>query len=888
MVSLSSVIINDQHNPVGIQSVQQIGWKIHSDQRNVLQLGYHLQLASDKDFQDLLYDSGIVTSEESAHIDGSPLNENLVSAKKYFLRVRVDTTVGQTGWAYGAFATALLDPAEWKGKFITVEKEEDSAKSKGTCLRKEIRLRNPVRSAFAFTTALGLYQFYINGKKVGYDEFTPGWTSYNKHLLYQAYDVTSFLHPGHSTLGCMLGAGWYKGDIGFNRVRNYYGKYTAFSCHLAVEYEDGSQEIFCTDDTWEGADSPIVFSEIYDGEIYDARLEISGWNKNHCTSGNWIPVRTLPFNKKVLTAQAGAKVCRKDCIPAKEIFTTPQGDRVIDFGQNLTGWIEFIGQGHTGDRIELHCFEILDHQGNVYTDNLRTAKSAVTYICRDDEPFRFHENFSFQGFRYAKVVSWPGIPEKENFTAYTLHSDMEPTGQFECSIPEVNQLHHNVLWSMKGNFLDIPTDCPQRDERLGWTGDAQIFCRTAAYLMDCRTFFRKWLDDLVADQTEDGGVPHVVPDILIGNCAQDRLLKNGDHSASAWADVSVILPWTLYLMYGDTSVIRAQYQSMKSWIDYMHSHANGNIWNYRFQFGDWVALDAAEGSCLGATPNDLTCTAYYAYSTELFARMASVIGCEADSIKYMQLHNDIKKTYQETFFEDGHLTAQTQTAQILSLHFGLVPETYRQNVIEDLIRLLQKENGHLVTGFVGTPYFCFALSRNGHIKEAYELLLKEDFPSWLYQVKQGATTIWEHWDGIRPDGSMWSPDMNSFNHYAYGSIAEWLYCTVAGIDTSTEAPGFKKSVIAPHIGGGLKYVKSSYESVYGKIDSSWKTDGNTVTLDIQIPCNTSAQIRLINAAEVIADDGLSFQEVVSNTHIRTASAGSGTYRIIYKLQPDTD
>ena len=324
---------------------------------------------------------------------------------------------------------------------------------------------------------------------------------------------------------------------------------------------------------------------------------------------------------------------------------------------------------------------------------------------------------------------------------------------------------------------------------------------------------------------------------------------------------------------------------MKGWIDYMSSHADGNIWNYGFQFGDWVALDAEEGSCLGATPNDLTCTAYYAYSTGLFARMASVIGCEADSIKYMQLHNDIKKTYQETFFEDGHLTAQTQTAQILSLHFGLVPETYRQNVIEDLLRLLKKENNHLVTGFVGTPYFCFALSQNGHTKEAYELLLKEDFPSWLYQVRQGATTIWEHWDGIRPDGSMWSPDMNSFNHYVYGSVAEWLYRAAAGIDTSIEAPGFKKAVIAPHIGGGLEYVKSSYESIYGQIRCNWKTDGHTVTLDIQIPCNTTADIRLTGAAEVIDAGGLTFEKAVPDAHTRTASAGSGIYRIIYTTEP---
>lgn len=884
MVSLSSVKVNYQHDPVGIRSVEQIGWKIHSDQKDVFQTGYHLQMASDKAFRDILYDSGMIASEDSAHIDGSALNGKLAPAGRYFLRVRVRTTAGDTDWAYTGFVTALSGPAEWKARFITVESGADNAQSRGTYLRKEIEIWKPVRSAFAFATALGLYKFYINGNRTGCDEFTPGWTSYNKHLLYQTYDVTSLLLPGCNTLGAMVGAGWYKGDIGFNRVRNYYGKYTAFSCQLAVEYEDGSREIFRTDDTWTGTYSPVVFSEIYDGEIYDARLEISGWNENHCSSGTWEPVRVVPFDTGVLTAQSGAKVRRKDRIPAKEIFTTPQGDRVIDFGQNLTGWIEFTGQGHAGDRIGLHCFEVLDPQGNVYTENLRTAKAAVTYICGDDGPFRFHENFSFQGFRYAKIVSWPGNPEKENFTAYTLYSDMAPAGRFECSNPEINQLHHNVLWSMKGNFLDIPTDCPQRDERLGWTGDAQIFCRTAAYLMDTCTFFRKWLVDVAADQTEDGGVPHVVPDILIGNCAQDPLLKDGDHSASAWADVSVILPWTLYLMYGDTGVIRAQYQSMKGWIGYMRSHADGNIWNYRFQFGDWVALDAEDGSCLGATPNDLTCTAYYAYSTCLFARMAAVIGNEADAAEYMRLHEDIKRTYQDTFFENGHLKAQTQTAQILTLHFGLAPEENRQNVIGDLLALLKKENGHLVTGFVGTPYFCFALSQNGHTKEAYDLLLKDDFPSWLYQVRQGATTIWEHWDGIRPDGSMWSPDMNSFNHYAYGSVAEWLYRTVAGIDTSEEEPGFKRAVIAPQIGGDLDHVKCSYESIYGQIRSDWKTDGHTVTLDVEIPCNTRAEIRLTDAAEIIDSGGLPFEQTADSASGPAVSTGSGTYRIIYTLK----
>lgn len=908
MVNVEKLMVNYEENPIGIEGVEQIGWTICSDRKNVHQRAYWLQIASDAVFASVVYDSGRVETEESAHVAVGQDDLRLTSTTKYWIRVKVETESGsyaadaesaanteESEWTEGSFVTALLSHEEWKAKFVTIEEETDKEDSKGSYLRTEFSARKEIACAYAYTTALGLYHLYLNGEKVSEDEFTPGWTSYNKHLLYQMYDVSTYIKEGSNVIGALIGAGWYKGTMGFVRMRNHYGERTAFAAQLEICYTDGSKDIIVTDESWVGAWSPILYSEIYDGETYDARLEIKNWNKTDCKYCDWKIVNTVEFDCRVLRAQSGCKVKPVTALPAKRIFMTPQGDKVVDFGQNLTGWVTFTVKGSVGSRVVLQFFETLDQDGNVYLDNLRTAKQTVTYVCRDEYEVCFHPHFSYQGFQFMKIIEYPGESSLKNFMAYAVHSDMAKTGSFSCSNEDLNQLMHNVLWGMKGNFLDVPTDCPQRDERLGWTGDAQIFCRTATYLMDTYTFYTKWLRDVEADQTEEGGVPHVVPDLLIGKSEHDRLMKDGDHSAAAWADVAVILPWTLYLMYGDTNVIRNQYNSMKAWIEFMRAHANGNIWNYKLQFGDWVALDAEEGSYFGATPNDLTCTAYYAYSTGLFAKMAKIIGNHEDAQEYRTLYEEIVTTYQDTFFgKDGRMTVQTQTAQIVSLYFGLVPEDSKKTVAADLIGLLKKENGHLVTGFVGTPYFCHALSQNGYTDEAYALLLKEDFPSWLYQVKQGATTIWEHWDGLKPDGTMWSPDMNSFNHYAYGAVAEWIFRVMAGIECDECRPGYKHTMIAPKIGGNLSYVKASYQSIYGKVAVFWKVEGNEVILEVEVPCNTTAEIRLDQAKSVIDADGLTFmwadviegqtdsQSMSNRSGQMYAQTGSGSYCIRYE------
>ncbi|MCI8286211.1 MAG: family 78 glycoside hydrolase catalytic domain [Lachnospiraceae bacterium] len=877
--------------PTGLGGIPWFGWVLESDRKSVVQKSYQLQIAEDLQFERLVYDSGFVESEESVHVEipwektegqGIRINEKgkvsgeIQSCREYFVRVRVSDGVEKSPYSDTAsFVTGILDRSQWKAGFITVEEESDSEKSNSTCLKKRIYLKGEVESAYVCGTALGLYRFFINGEKAGEDEMTPGWTSYHKHLCYQTCDVTELLKEGENVLEVMLGAGWYKGKMGFLLLRNNYGTRTAFLMQMIVRYKDGREEIFVTDESWQGRPGPVTFSEIYDGEWYDARLESED-------EGKWKKVSRIEFPMEALTAQAGSRVRKMEKLQAREVIVTPNRETVIDFGQNLTGWVNFRVQADRGCEIVLKCFETLDAQGNVYTANLRSAKQEIHYICKGDGPEEYHPLFTFMGFRYVQILQWPGEVKAEDFLAFALYSQMEQTGTFRCSNPLVNRLQQNILWGLKGNFLDIPTDCPQRDERVGWTGDAQIFCRTACWLMNTYTFFRKWLKDVAADQTPEGGVPHVVPDIISGKEENDWLLSQGTHSAAAWADVAVINPWTMYLTFGDKTILEEQYESMRKWIDFMKEHSTDYIWNYRLQFGDWVALDAEEGSYFGATPNDLTCTAYFAYSTGLFVKIAGILDRREDAVRYGALHDKIVEKFRRTFFQaDGTMTAQTQTAHIVALYFDLVPEAFRAQTARRLTELLKKENGHLVTGFVGTPYFCHALSRNGYVKEAYDLLLKEDFPSWLYQVKMGATTVWEHWDGMKPDGTMWSPDMNSFNHYAYGAVGDWLYRVVLGMEIDEKDPGYHHSIISPQTGDAFDFAEGSYESVYGVLKVRWeKGEAEDVRrLQITIPHNTTAEIRLEKGAEEIRTEGLDF---ALKEGIFTAQCGSGEWEIVYR------
>ncbi len=886
MLTVEKILLNYDQRLEGTEQFPIVGWLIGSDHQDVLQQSWQLQVSEEDTFTHLIHDSGRVDSGESQHIRLPDIA--LCSSRRYFVRVRISDNHGDVSeWSEAAAFTTGLPAAEWQGQFISGEALAEKTVSKGTLLRNGFHIARPqdVASVFVHASALGIYKLYCNGQKVGDDELTPGWTSYENHLLYQTYDLTPLISGEENVIGASVGAGWFKGDMSFNRYRNYYGERTAFICQLVVNYKDGSQQTVVTDENWQASWSPVLFSEIYDGEIYDARFEQPGWDTVGFDAAHWQPVSLIDFNKTVLRAQGNATVRQIETIAPVSLFTTPKGERVIDFGQNLTGWVAFTVRGQAGENVVLRHFEVLDAQGNVYLTNLRTAKQRTEYVLKGGEAETYHPHFTFQGFRYVRIEAWPGEVDLSCIHAVVAHSAMQQTADFSCSNTDLNQLHHNILWGLKGNFVDVPTDCPQRDERLGWTGDAQIFCRTASYLMQTRNFFAKWLTDLQYDQTPDGAVPHVIPDILTGKCENDiNLAKGGTYAAAAWADAAVINPWTMYLMYGDTQTLRNQYASMKGWVGFMRSHAVDNQWRYKLQFGDWVALDAREGSYFGATPDEFVCMAYYAWSTLLLAKTAQVLGEEADYQEYTDLYQRIVHSFQQEFFTPGgRLAVRTQTAHILALYFNLVPDAFRERTVQGLLELLAEHDGHLVTGFVGTPYFCHALSQNGHAKEAWELLLKDDFPSWLYQMKAGATTIWEHWDGIKPDGTMWSPDMNSFNHYAYGAIGEWLWRAAAGIDTDESGPGFKRIQIKPEIGGGLTWLNARYHSLYGDVQVNWKTipaeaGDSRIQMEVTVPHNARATVTLLHASELLAADGATFRAMDG---AMCAEVGSGRYHFEY-------
>lgn len=889
MIAIRQIQINFQNEQIGVTKLPIFSWKLESNNNETFQTEYELQIARDENFKNAIYTSDWVLTEKSI---GIKIEENveLVSAKRYYVRVRVKSNYHEiSDWSYTTFVTGIINQNLWKAKFITNPKDNRLV-SDSSYFRGEANISKEIDEAYLFSTAKGVYNIYINGSKVSSDELSPGWTSYNKRILYQTYDVKDMLVDGANIISSLVGAGWYKGKIGFLNDRNNYGKSTEFLAQLIIRYNDGSYDIIGSSSNWMCKKGPIIFSEIYDGEIYDSKLEDELWTtlcaKKELIENNWEIVKELEGDLSILLPQASNRVKSNQIITAKQIITTPENDTVIDFGQNLTGWIEFKVNAKRGEKIIIECFESLDSDGNVYQENLRSAKQTIIYYCKGLGTESYKPHFTFQGFRYAKLTKFPDNFKMTDIKAHVIYSELDVTGEFKCSNQKLNQLQSNIMWSLKGNFLDIPTDCPQRDERVGWTGDAQIFCKTANFLTNAHGFYSKWLKDVEADQLVNGGVPHVVPDIISNNpkVEGDWLLSQGTHSAAAWADVAVLAPWNLYLIYGDKNILEEQFESMHKWIDFMNEHANDYIWNYKLQFGDWLALDAAEDSYFGATPNDLTCTAYFAYSTRIFSKICKILGKDEMSNKYRQLYECIKDKYQNTFInENNKLKIQTQTAHILTLYFDLAEEAWKKTIAADLVTLLENNNFHLNTGFVGTPYICHALSDNGYVNEAYRLLLNEDYPSWLYQVNRGATTIWEHWDGIKADGSMWSPDMNSFNHYAYGAIGEWMYQNILGIKVDEKKPGYKHFILKPLINKHLKSVVGSYDSVYGMIKVNWEMNSNNdVVIKLQIPVNTTATLILEDVINLQKESDICINncEVINNNAM--IKLGPGLYTFKYQ------
>lgn len=870
-------------DPIGIDiKIPRLSWQIQSARKNVLQSAYQIQVCMEDDsFAELLWDSGRVQSDQSIHAEYR--GPSLKSRKRYYYRVRVwDQKGNQSDWSSKAFwEMGILSPGEWQADWITPLEEEDASESRPCpMLRRSFEVRDKVKKARIYATCLGLYELHLNGERVGDYLLTPGWTSYNKRLQYQTYDVTDMLKTGTNAVGAVLGDGWYKGNLTWGDRRNLYGDKSALLFEMHIVYEDGREEVVISDSGWKWSTGPILMSEIYHGETYDARLKKNGWSTACYDDKEWSAVKMLEYTKENLVAQESVPIRKIQEIQPVEILRTPAGETVIDMGQNMVGWIRLAVEGPEGTRVTLQHAEVLDKEGNFYIDNLRSARQTIQYILKGEGKEVFEPHFTFQGFRYVKVEGYPGRIDPESFIGVVIHSDMEQTGHFECSDEMINKLQHNILWGQKGNFVDVPTDCPQRDERLGWTGDAQVFIRTACFNMNVAPFFTKWLKDLKADQHENGGMPHVIPDVL----------GKEQHSSAAWGDAAVICPWTLYLCYGDTRVLEQQYESMKAWVEYNHNQAeNETLRTTGFHYGDWLALDSKEGSYVGATSKDYIATAFYAYSTGILAKTARILNKEQDALEYEVLHQRIIDSFRKEFVTpNGRLAVPTQTAYVLALMFDLVDKKDRKRTVDTLVGYLKDNNYHLTTGFVGTPYLCHVLTENGYNDIAYKLVQQRDYPSWLYQITKGATTIWEHWDGIKEDGSFWSKDMNSFNHYAYGSIGDWMYQVMAGIDLDENKPGYKHIIINPQPGEGISYAKASFNSAYGEISSSWEKKDGKMHMEVIIPPNTTASVTLpLASLESLQVDSMNVQnaegiiECVQELAAVKLEIGSGRYSFLY-------
>ena len=868
-------------NPIGIDvQTPRLSWKLVSEEQNVIQNACEIRVAtSQKSLQSgkgLLWSSGKIASQQSVNVEygGEPLK----SMQRVYWQVRVWDQNGKlSAWSSPAFwETGLMDSANWKASWIISPLDRPNEKVRPcNYFRKEFSTSKKIKSAQVYVSALGLYELYLNGQKASTDLFTPGWTSYNKRVQYQTYDVTQQL-KADNVLGAIVGDGWYRGDIGWENNRNYYGDKTALILQFHIIYDDGTDQWIVTDDSWKTSTGALLQSEIYNGETYDARLEQKGWNTTGFNDQNWQLALVLDHPKNILIAPQGLPVRVMSEIKPVAIFTTPKGETVLDMGQNMVGHVKLKVKGNAGDKVTLKFAEVLDKAGNFYTDNLRSAKATNVYVLKGGEEEIYEPYFTFFGFRYVKVEGYPGKLTPEAITGMVIHSNMKKTGSFACSDTLINKLQSNIEWGQRGNFLDVPTDCPQRDERMGWTGDAQVFSSTAAFNFDVAAFFTKWMGDVAADQQPDGKVPYVVPDVL-----------RGGGGSTAWADVAIIVPWNIYLAYGDKRILEVQYESMKGWVEYMSSRAGDDlIWTGDFHFGDWLAFATTRSDYPGATTEkDLIATAYFRYSAQLLSKIASIIGKTYDSKEYSELSEKIKSAFiHEYVTPSGRLVSHTQTAYSLALAFDLLPE----DLIPAAAKYLAddvRNFGHLTTGFVGTPLLCKVLSDNGYPDLAFMLVNRKEYPSWLYPVTQGATTIWERWDGLKPDGTFQDVGMNSFNHYAYGAIGEWLYTYVAGIAIDPENPGYKHFFLNPHPGGGLNHANAELETLYGKISSSWKISGADFVYEITIPANTSALVTLPNAKlNEVKIDGTSLLDFktlideVKDNNI-TLKMGSGKYNI---------
>ena len=865
--------VNHLSNPLGFRMERTVfAWKA-AESLGKRQESARILVALDEKLEDVVFDSGFDREADSLGYNAGIV---LRPRTRYYWTVTVrsdagEEATGETQW----FETGKREEP-WVGKWITCRRVEtipsDAAKGvvsdkRHPCFEKEIRPAKAVADARLYICGLGLYEAYYapaGGERIriGKEYLTPYCNNYNEWVQYQTFDVTECL-KSQGTLEILLGNGWYKARMGFNAPEDigYYGNEWKLIAELRLVYEDGEEEIIGTDESWQVRRSNITFSNIYDGEWVDETLEalpVSG------------AVSCQP-PKGELTDRMSLPVTVHETFRPVELIHTPAGEQVFDMGQEFTGIFALRINEPAGTRVHIQTGEILQ-QGNFYNENLRTARSEYYYTTAGGEQI-IVPHFTFYGYRYVKVEGVSAL-RAEDFTGWAYYSDIKTKGTLRTGHELVNRLVENVKWGLQGNFVDVPTDCPQRDERMGWTGDAQVFSPTAMYLKDSYAFYAKYLYDMAKEQSVKGGmVPDVVPSFSVNSCA------------CVWGDASCIIPWNLYLFYGDKSILEDQFDSMRSWVDYITKvDGEDHGWRYKFHYGDWLALDNPKGGaeqCFGATDEEFIANVYYAVSAGIVSKAAAVLGREEEQERYGRLSREqFNIVRQEYYSATGRCCIKTQTAMILTLKYHLsenVDLTKRQ-----LEKLFEDSGNKLKTGFVGTPLLCNVLSDNGYDRLAYELLLNEEYPGWLYEVKLGATTVWERWNSLLPDGTISGITMNSMNHYSYGSIVEWMFRHAAGINSVDEAPGFKKVAFMPLLNRELGSMEAEYDSPAGIYRSAWKLkDSCHVELSVTVPFGCSASLRLPCAGEAVYGDRSNpmFAQVKEGLCILEP----GTYSVAYEI-----
>lgn len=850
---------NHLKNPIGYFMDQVTVSYLIEEAEGKRQLSAGVQLAGDPEFQRIIYDSG-----ERGDIDptGFVVPIELTPSTRYFWRIGVTTDAGERAVSDVAWFETPKENV-WKANWIAPLAD----KKVQVCLTKRFFIDKPVARARMYMVGLGLYELYLNGQRQGEECLLPGFCDYDAWIPYQTFPLE--LSRGENEVRIYLGDGWYKGAYGLRKKEENYGDRLACIGELHIWFTDGTSTKILTDSSWLAQTSPVTASGIYSGEVYDPAAE----------GVKQYGVEEISLAKEKLMPRLNPPITVERKISPQALLYTPAGEWVLDMGQNMVGWLEFVCREPAGTKIFLQFGEILQ-DGNFYRDNLRTAEASFTYLS-DGKERLVRQHFTFYGFRYVKLTGFSGKPDLESFRGLVIHSAMEDISRVSTSNALVNKLYENVKWGQRGNFLDLPTDCPQRDERYGWTGDAQVFSGTACYNMDSYSFYRKFCFDLFCEQKAlCGAVPDTVP-----------VANNRSTISAVWGDAATIIPWNVYLHSGDKEILRRQFPSMKAWVDYIRgqdiSHGDHYLWQNGFHYGDWLALDGRmKGGVFGATDPFFIASAFYYFSADIVAKAAETLGEEEEVGKYRALSLAIQDAFiKEYYTQTGRLAVDTMTAYVLALYMGLFPEGKERLTEEGLYRKLRENHYHLETGFVGTPYLLRVLSEHGMNDLAYHLLLTEEYPGWLYQVKMGATTVWERWDSVLPDGKISGTEMNSLNHYAEGAVVEWMYRDMLGIQPMEKAPGFRRFRVAPKPNFRLSEACGRVETASGEIRSAWQLRKGKLTVELTVPFGTEAEWLLPDAALSEVKNGLTAISGVMDIRQERGDVcvklAAGRYRVSY-------